>query len=199
MALVGTATVVLIGLLARRLGGDAVGLAAAVLAAVDPNLWMNDGLIMSEALSALLTVALIGAAYLVIRRGTNWPRAVLLGLLAALGILARAEFVLYVPFLVLPALWIGARRDGQREVRRAGGMVGIAVGVTLVVLAPWVAFNMSRFQEPTLISTNAAGRSANTVNGGWSAAGWSCGCSENSRNGSLKKPCPCVISRACSS
>jgi hypothetical protein len=154
MAIIGTATVVLIGLLARRLGGDTVGLAAAVLAALDPNLWMNDGLIMSEALSALLTVALIGAAYLVIRRGTNWPRAVLLGLLAALGILARAEFVLYVPFLVLPALWIGSRRDGRRDVRRAGAMVGIAVGVTLVVLAPWVAFNMSRFQEPTLISTN---------------------------------------------
>jgi hypothetical protein len=166
MALVGTATVVLIGLLARRLGGDAVGLAAAVLAAVDPNLWMNDGLIMWEALSALLTVALIMAAYRVIGRGVNWPRAVMLGVLAALGILARAEFVLYVPFLVLPALWIGARRDrlgngqrdgqrdGRRDLRRAGGMAAVAVGVTLVVLAPWVAFNMSRFQEPTLISTN---------------------------------------------
>jgi 4-amino-4-deoxy-L-arabinose transferase-like glycosyltransferase len=162
MALIGTATVVLIGLLARQLGGDIVGLAAAVLAAVDPNLWMNDGLIMSEALSALLTVGLIMAAYGVIRRGVSWPRAVLLGVLAALGILARAEFVLYVPFLVLPALWIGARRNGQHDgprdhradLRRAGGMAAIAVGVTLVVLAPWVAFNMSRFQEPTLISTN---------------------------------------------
>jgi 4-amino-4-deoxy-L-arabinose transferase-like glycosyltransferase len=154
MAIIGTATVVLIGLLARRLGGDTVGLAAAVVAALDPNLWMNDGLIMSEALSALLTVAMMGAAYLVIRRGTNWPRAVMLGLLAALGILARAEFVLYVPFLVLPALWIGSRRDGRGDLRRAGAMAGVAVGVTLVVLAPWVAFNMSRFQEPTLISTN---------------------------------------------
>jgi 4-amino-4-deoxy-L-arabinose transferase-like glycosyltransferase len=154
MALVGTATVVAIGLLARKLGGDTVGLVAAVLAAIDPNLWMNDGLIMSESLSALLTVATIAAAYVVVRRGVSWPRAVLLGGLAALGILARAEFVLYVPFLVLPALWVGSRRNGRRDLRRAAGMVGIAVGVTLVVLAPWVAFNMSRFQDPTLISTN---------------------------------------------
>jgi 4-amino-4-deoxy-L-arabinose transferase-like glycosyltransferase len=154
MAFIGTLTVVAIGLLARRLGGDTVGLAAAVLAALDPNLWMNDGLIMSEALSALLTVALMAAAYLVIRRGVSWPRVVLLGVLAALGILARAEFVLYVPFLLLPALWVGARRDAPHDTRRAVGMVAAAVGVTLVVLAPWVAYNMSRFEEPTLISTN---------------------------------------------
>ena len=50
MAVFGTILVLLIGLLGRRVGravpgvnGDAVGLVAAGIAAVAPNIWVNDG------------------------------------------------------------------------------------------------------------------------------------------------------------
>ena len=56
MAALGTVTVLLVGLLGRALAGDRVGLLAAALAAVYANLWMNDGLLMSETLAALTTV-----------------------------------------------------------------------------------------------------------------------------------------------
>jgi 4-amino-4-deoxy-L-arabinose transferase-like glycosyltransferase len=49
--LFGIVTVLLIGLLGRRVGGDRVGLVAAAIAAIYPNLWMNDGLVMSESVS----------------------------------------------------------------------------------------------------------------------------------------------------
>src|SRR5690349_7935338 len=48
MALLGTLLVLLVGLLGRAVAGETVGLVAAGIAAVYPNLWVNDGLIMSE-------------------------------------------------------------------------------------------------------------------------------------------------------
>jgi 4-amino-4-deoxy-L-arabinose transferase-like glycosyltransferase len=162
MVLVGTASVVLIGLLGRRLGGDTVGLVAAGIAALDPNLWMNDGLIMSEALAVLITVGLLWFAYRVISDGVTWPRTIALGALSAIGILARAEFVLFVPFLVLPALWVGTARAWRATLVRAAA----ACGVVLVLLAPWFAYNISRFERFTTLSTNdgLALRSANCDN-----------------------------------
>jgi 4-amino-4-deoxy-L-arabinose transferase-like glycosyltransferase len=56
--LAGALGVVLVGYLGRRLGGDRVGLLAAVIAAVYPNLWINDGLILSESL-VTATMALV--------------------------------------------------------------------------------------------------------------------------------------------
>lgn len=53
MSLVGTAAVVVIGLLGRVVAGDRAGLIAAGLAAAYPNLWINDGLVMAESLTAL--------------------------------------------------------------------------------------------------------------------------------------------------
>ena len=56
MTVIGLAVVVGVGLLARRVAGWWAGVTAAALAAVYPNLWMNDSLVMSEAPAALLVV-----------------------------------------------------------------------------------------------------------------------------------------------
>jgi 4-amino-4-deoxy-L-arabinose transferase-like glycosyltransferase len=65
--LIGTVTVVLIGLLARRLAGNAVGLVAAGIAALYPMLWAADTSLMSESLYGALLVAALLAA-------TSWRR-----------------------------------------------------------------------------------------------------------------------------
>ena len=62
MTVIGLAVVVAVGLLARRVGGWWVGVVAAALAAIYPNLWMNDSLVMSEAPSALLVVVALWLA-----------------------------------------------------------------------------------------------------------------------------------------
>ncbi len=53
----------LIGILARRLAGDRVGLVAALLAAVSPALWSNDSMLGLESLYGLLVILALLAVY----------------------------------------------------------------------------------------------------------------------------------------
>ena len=63
-AIVGLGVVLLIGLLGRELAGDRTGLIAAGIAAIYPYLWVNDGLLMSEAFAA---AAVTGALLLMLK------------------------------------------------------------------------------------------------------------------------------------
>jgi 4-amino-4-deoxy-L-arabinose transferase-like glycosyltransferase len=174
MSVLGTVVVALIAFLGRVVAGDRVGLVAAGIAAVYPNLWMNDGLLMSETLAALTTVAALLLAYRLVRRPT-WLVAAALGAVCGLGALTRAELVLLVPLLALPVVWF-AHRDGTASRVRASGAV---LGAAVIVVAPWVGFNLVRFQEPTFLSTgdgiallgaNCAGTYHGRLLGLWSPA-----------------------------
>ncbi len=147
--LLGTLAVVLIGLFARRLAGAAAGIAAAVLAAGNPNLWMNDAVVMSETISTVLIVALLWAA-VDLRRSPTVLRAALTGALCGLTILARAEIGLFLPFLVVPAICLARDLRWRDRVLRSI----LAVVVALAVVAPWTAWNATQFEESVLISTN---------------------------------------------
>ena len=153
MVLVGVGAILVLGLLARDLGGDLVGLIAAAVAALDPNLWMNDGLIMSESLSVLLVAAILLLSYRVLR-GASWRWVVALGVLGGLVTLVRAELALLIVAIALPAAWIGSRRSAETPPRDQAMRVGACVAAAAVVVTPWVAFNMSRFEETTFVSTN---------------------------------------------
>jgi 4-amino-4-deoxy-L-arabinose transferase-like glycosyltransferase len=149
MVALGLAVVVLIGLLGRALVDERVGLIAAGIAAISPNLWMNDGLIMSETIATLLTVIALLLAYRVIRQPSLWLVAAL-GVVCGLATLTRAELALFVPLLALPAAWI-SHRSSRRALLQAVGATVVAAGV---VVAPWVVFNLTRFDAPAFISTN---------------------------------------------
>jgi 4-amino-4-deoxy-L-arabinose transferase-like glycosyltransferase len=148
MVVLGTLLVGLIGLLGRRVGGATVGLVAAGIAAVSPNIWVNDGLVMSETLTALTVVgALLTALWW--RDRPSWRRAAVLGVVCGVAVLARVEFILLFPLLVIPIAW---RRAGSARARVQQG--GAALVAMLVVIAPWVGFNLARFDDPTFVSTN---------------------------------------------
>lgn len=149
MVVSGTATIVLIGLLARTLAGDRAGLIGAGIAAINPNLWVNDGLIMSESLSALVVTIALLLAYRLLR-APSLKLALWLGVVCGLAALTRAELVLLVPALLVPAALLAAQTDRATRVRFAAAGTGLAVAVIL----PWVAYNMSRFDEPVFLSTN---------------------------------------------
>lgn len=149
---VGLATIALVGALGRAIGGDTTGLLAAGIAALDPNLWMNDGLIMSESLSVMLTAAILVCAYRVMTRGVSWRWIVAMGCSCGLLMLTRSELALMTPFVAVPAVWIGSR--GTRELRVRALWALSAAAVTALVVGPWVAYNLSRFHDPTTISSN---------------------------------------------
>jgi 4-amino-4-deoxy-L-arabinose transferase-like glycosyltransferase len=144
MVLLGTLLVWLIGLLGRRIGGDAVGLVAAGIAALSPNIWVNDGLVMSETVTSVIVVLALYVAVRSLREPTP-TRVAILGALCGLAALSRAELILFVPLLAIPIAW--HRPNPWRRVLTT-------VLASVIVITPWIAYNESRFKDPTFISTN---------------------------------------------
>lgn len=144
----GAAAVFAIGVLARRVfSSDVAGWLAAIFAGAYAHLWINDEMLMSESMYVLTSVLAVLAAY------NFWDRrslrsAVVMGAAVGLAVLSRAEAVALFPFMVLPlALFL---RDRPRRARLA--LAGAAVGAGLLALAPWVAYNLTRFERPVLLS-----------------------------------------------
>lgn len=148
MCIVGAAAVGVIGLLGRRVGGEAVGLTAAIVAAVYPNLFMNDGIVMAESLTALLVAAALVLVYRLRSERSTWV-AVALGVVCGLAALTRAELVLLVPVVAIPAV-LGADRSAWRT--RVAPLAAV-VAAALLTVAPWLARNAVTFDEPTTLST----------------------------------------------
>jgi 4-amino-4-deoxy-L-arabinose transferase-like glycosyltransferase len=149
MTVLGTAAVVVIGLLAQRLAGGSAGWVAAGIAAIYPNLWVNDGLIMSETLATLLVALALLYAYRLMREPKLWT-ALVVGALCGLAALTRAELLLLVPFLAVPAALVA--RSVAMTQRWKLAVAGVFAAAVLI--APWVGYNLARFKEPTFLSTN---------------------------------------------
>lgn len=143
-SVLGAATVAACGILGRRVAGRSAGLLAAGLAAVYPNLWLNDAALLSESAAALVVVVALIACDQA-RRDARWWRAAIAGAALAAVALARAELALAILLIGVPAVW-GAR--SRRTVR-----VAALLGTAAIVLAPWVGANLVRFDEPTTLST----------------------------------------------
>jgi 4-amino-4-deoxy-L-arabinose transferase-like glycosyltransferase len=149
IAVFGTGVVVLIALIGRTVAGDRAGLIAAAIAALYPNLWMNDGLIMSETLATAAVAAAILLAYRFGRKPT-WQNALWVGGTIGIAMLARAELGLLPPLMVLPvALFARALALGRRLL-----LVMVSCLAALVVVSPWLIANLTRFDEPVLFSSN---------------------------------------------
>ena len=148
--MVGAAAVGAVGFLGRRLAGNRVGLLAAGIAALYPYLWINDAVVLSESLLALITALMLLAAYAFWRIPSPW-RAAALG--AGIGLLAltRAEGVLLFALLALPVAFAVPGLDWRRRLERIGVMALAALALVL----PWVAFNLARFEAPAYLSTGS--------------------------------------------
>jgi len=148
MVLLGTLLVGMVGVLGRRVGGATVGLLAAAIVALSPNVWVNDGLVMSETITGLTVVGALLCAFALRDRPTR-GRAAALGALCGLAALARAELILFVPLLAIVVACTLAEPWSERL-----ALAGVATIVSLAVIAPWVGFNEARFHDRTFISTN---------------------------------------------
>jgi 4-amino-4-deoxy-L-arabinose transferase-like glycosyltransferase len=149
MVLFGTVGVLAIGLLARQVGGDRVGLFAAAIAALYPNIWINDGLMMSETFATCS----VAVALLLVYRFSDRPtvgQSALIGALCGFMMLTRAELGLFVPLVAVPAVMIVR----ALSMRRRATLAGVLVLTTVATVSPWVIRNMARFEKPVFLSTN---------------------------------------------
>lgn len=151
-AVIGAGTVAVIGLVGRRIGGARAGLIAAVMAAAYPNLWVLDGLGLSEDLFALTIGLTILAAYR-FRTTPTWASAALVGAAIALAALTRGEAILLLVFLAVPLVLLTTRLDWRRRF----GLLAVIGLATVAVIAPWLARNLTTFEEPVFLSTNTYG------------------------------------------
>jgi 4-amino-4-deoxy-L-arabinose transferase-like glycosyltransferase len=143
----GAIAVLAIGLTARELAGDRAGLIAAVLAAIYPNLWINDAALVSETPFVLLTTLFLWAAIRCWRRPT-FGRVAWVSLWIGLASLTRSEAVLLYPLAVLPLVL----RLPDLSIRERVQRIGIAALVAAIVLGPWVVYsNIGRFKHHVLI------------------------------------------------
>jgi 4-amino-4-deoxy-L-arabinose transferase-like glycosyltransferase len=143
----GSATVWIIGLLGRAVGGARVGIVAAVIAALYPNLWAPDGMLQAETLSMFFAALALLLAYRY-WQSPSWPRLALVGLACGAGAMARSELILLVPLLVVPLVW--TTRDLLWRQRLQ--WLAAAVLAAVVVIAPWTIYNTTRFVHPILLS-----------------------------------------------
>ena len=149
-AVLGTVTVVVIGLAARKVAGDRAAVLAAGFAAVYPNLWLNDVMFLSESMFAL-TVALVLLAAACFAQQRTDRNAAILGVTIALAALTRVEAQLLFVLLVLPLMAMARDETWKLRIRR----VLITGGVGVIVLAPWVVRNFVSFEKhPPTISTS---------------------------------------------
>jgi 4-amino-4-deoxy-L-arabinose transferase-like glycosyltransferase len=146
-ALLGTATIVLAGLIGRQLGGDRIGLLAAVFAAVYPNVWRHDAMLMSETIAVFCTALTVWLAYRYLARPTA-VNIVLVGAAIGLATLARSELILLAPFIVVPSLLVTSDRSRAERLR----WLGLAAVACVVIVAPWVIRNWVQLDRPMLSS-----------------------------------------------
>lgn len=146
-AILGSAAVPVAGLLGREVAGRKVGLLAALLVAVYPNMWMSDGLAMSETVSPIFAMLVVWAAYL-LWKDPRPRRAAILGVAIGFAALARDELLLLAVLVLLPVALLARDRSSRERLR----LLAVGAGAVVLVIAPWVGFNLSRFSHPVFIS-----------------------------------------------
>lgn len=158
-ALVGTAVVALIGLLALQLWGRRMSILAMALGAVYVPLILVGGAVMSEPLFVVAMLAAMAAAIHQRRSRHRYGFALLAGVLAGLAILTRANAVV----LLLPlafAVWDGSPRRSWRALGPAAALTAAAV----LTVAPWTVRNAEVLHSFVPVSTQLGSSLAGTYN-----------------------------------
>ncbi len=149
-SVLGAGAVFVTGLAAREVAGKRAALIAAGIAALYPNYWINYALGLSETLVLLLVAAVILTSFKLWRDPTV-SKAIALGVLCGLAALTRAEQVLLIVVLLVPLTLVLRGLDLRIRIRYAA----IGTLAAVVVMAPWLGFNLSRFTDNTYFSNDS--------------------------------------------
>ncbi|MEX0665461.1 MAG: glycosyltransferase family 39 protein [Acidimicrobiia bacterium] len=143
----GLGTVALLGVLGRQLAGYRAGLIAAALAAIGPNVFYWDTVILSETMSLFVATLVVLLCYRY-WRAPDTRGLLLVGLSCGAAALSRAELVLLVPFVLVPLALGSCTIDFAARLRR----LVVAGLMAALVVAPWITYNVTRFDKPVFLS-----------------------------------------------
>jgi len=141
----------------RRLARDRAALIAATIAALYPGAWINDTMLLSEALAQAAVAAFLYAATRTWQeRSPKW--AALGGLAAAVATLTRNEqIVLFAVLVVMLVFSDGIRIWRSAKVWESVRLAAVAGLTGLVLIVPWVARNLATFDQTTIFTTGIGG------------------------------------------
>lgn len=152
-AVLGTASIVLVAVLGRRLHSPAAGAVAAVGLALYPNLVLHTATILSETLAIALLLGLLVALVPPPRDGP-WPTGLDRRRLVVAGLLFGA-LLLVRPVSAGAVLALGvALLVARAGVRRTAAVTGTILGIGVLCVLPWTARNAVRLDAFVPISTN---------------------------------------------
>lgn len=158
IAIIGSATVLMIGLCARAAVDGRTGLMASLLAALYPIYWIESGQIMSEPISILLvSTALLLSIKL--RKHPTWLLAFTLGLICGLDTLTRPEQI----FMIVILLVVAFAWNSQINIRQRLALALFSTVVAMAIVSPWIYRNMTVYNQPEILST-ASGLTLATTN-----------------------------------
>lgn len=169
LAILDSAAIPVIGLIAHRVSGRRAALVAATLAALYPVFVSADTAVMPEGPFGLLVA--LGLLQALSLRATA-PRAIALGVTIALAGLTRSEGLLLLVLAALPA--------ALALERRRAATFALACLACACVYAPWTVRNLQTFKRPVVTSTNQgtmlAGANCHDTYYGRDVGGWQIAC-----------------------
>jgi 4-amino-4-deoxy-L-arabinose transferase-like glycosyltransferase len=145
-SLVGAALAFPVYRTARRVAGVRAARIAVGIVMLDPTLIAYSHLLWPATLYTLI-VAIVFDAILDLERGHLWHQA-LIGVLIGAALLLKPVFGLFA--LLLALFWLARLRVAQ-----TAKLVAVVGGTAALVIAPWVARNMSRYGPAILIENQA--------------------------------------------
>lgn len=145
----GAGTIAMVGYAGREMIGRRVGLIAAFLAAIYPNVFSHDGFLQSESMAIATTTFTVWMAYRYWHRPSGW-NAVWVATGCSLAAMSRSELVLLIPLLFLPLVL----RTRVVDLRQRMKWIGVGAIAAAIVMGPWIVFNLTRFEKPVLLSDN---------------------------------------------
>ncbi|MBA2505773.1 MAG: glycosyltransferase family 39 protein [Thermoleophilaceae bacterium] len=146
----GVIAVLLVYAIARRLGGDRIGLIAGWVAALFPPFVVLNGGLVSETLFITLELAAIWAMLRWRQDGGRLVWAGVAGAFAAAAALTRPNGLALIAVLLL----VVAASVGT-PVRTRLASLAVIAGAAVLVLLPWGLRNLDAFEQVVPVSTNA--------------------------------------------
>jgi dolichyl-phosphate-mannose-protein mannosyltransferase len=147
-AIIGALGVIPVAMLGRAVGGRRTGVIAAALAAIYFPRLVSDSTVFAEVLYGPIVALFLLAMYRFLRDpSVRW--AVIAGLFGGLAVATRGEGLILVA-VVAAVVLLGVAVAWSRRLMS----FAVIVGVSLLVISPWTVYNLTRFHDPVLISTN---------------------------------------------